>query len=332
MVVRSWESPPLLQPPSSLPAVSSSNHPLPSPPLPSPGKQIYLGYFSDDADAARAVDTFCGTRGLPKVNAAVLSGDAEPGDKTPSSIYSCVTWNKRSRKWRARIKHDGSLVQLGTFIVEADAARAVDTAWAERGRPQRNAALLVQSGEAPAPQGENPVVELPGNAADAAQATRRAAAPEDRNAAAAAADVLAGLFGGGGGGGGGGLPEPPPKPPPKKRKLPGSGGGGGGPSEPLKRKPPGPKAKREPGLTSSFQGVSWDKHSRKWRAYIYPSGKQVHLGSYSDEEAAARAADAAWAERGQPRRNAHLLAKGRGGGAVGGAAKRVRRDSEGGWV
>ena len=40
-------------------------------------------------------------------------------------------------------------------------------------------------------------------------------------------------------------------------------------------------------------GVSWDKKSRKWKAQISHDGKQQHLGSFDDEQEAARAVDTA---------------------------------------
>jgi hypothetical protein len=39
-----------------------------------------------------------------------------------------VSWNKRSRKWIATIRHDGKQQHLGNFDDEREAARAFDTA------------------------------------------------------------------------------------------------------------------------------------------------------------------------------------------------------------
>ncbi len=51
--------------------------------------------------------------------------------------------------------------------------------------------------------------------------------------------------------------------------------------------------------SSRFRGVSLNKASRKWEARIRESGKNHYLGSFTDEEAAARAFDnAAIAMRG----------------------------------
>ena len=43
--------------------------------------------------------------------------------------------------------------------------------------------------------------------------------------------------------------------------------------------------------TSSFAGVSWPKKGRRWRAEIWHEGRKQRLGSFAEEEAAARAFD-----------------------------------------
>lgn len=59
---------------------------------------------------------------------------------------------------------------------------------------------------------------------------------------------------------------------------------------------------------SLYTGVAWDMASGKWKAQIGHDGKQVHLGYYTDERDAARAADAGRTERGKPRKNSSRLA------------------------
>jgi hypothetical protein len=44
---------------------------------------------------------------------------------------------------------------------------------------------------------------------------------------------------------------------------------------------------------SKFVGVYWDKCKRKWKAQITHDGKKQHLGSFDDEQEAARAVDTA---------------------------------------
>lgn len=41
--------------------------------------------------------------------------------------------------------------------------------------------------------------------------------------------------------------------------------------------------------TSIYKGVSWNKATSKWRAYIQKDGKLHHLGLFTDEIEAAKA-------------------------------------------
>jgi hypothetical protein len=43
--------------------------------------------------------------------------------------------------------------------------------------------------------------------------------------------------------------------------------------------------------TSIFKGVSWFRYAGKWRAFIKVRGDQKYIGSYDNEEEAARAYD-----------------------------------------
>lgn len=45
--------------------------------------------------------------------------------------------------------------------------------------------------------------------------------------------------------------------------------------------------------TSGYIGVSWSRAAGKWRAYISPDGRQIHLGLFATAEAAAVARDLA---------------------------------------
>ena len=45
--------------------------------------------------------------------------------------------------------------------------------------------------------------------------------------------------------------------------------------------------------TSGHKGVSWDKRRKKWRAYIFYKGKQIHLGVFQNIEEAIEARKAA---------------------------------------
>lgn len=48
-------------------------------------------------------------------------------------------------------------------------------------------------------------------------------------------------------------------------------------------------ARKTPGLSSKFKGVSWDANARKWRAGMKALGKSFNLGGYATEEQAHRA-------------------------------------------
>lgn len=51
--------------------------------------------------------------------------------------------------------------------------------------------------------------------------------------------------------------------------------------------------KRMGSHTSKFKGVSWESHTRKWRAQIHKQGQHIGLGRYDNEASAAAAYDAA---------------------------------------
>ncbi len=45
--------------------------------------------------------------------------------------------------------------------------------------------------------------------------------------------------------------------------------------------------------TSQFRGVSWNKQNKRWHSQIHINGKQIYLGTFTDELEAARAYDVA---------------------------------------
>ena len=173
----------------------------------------------------------------------------------------------KTRKWVARINHDGKYQHLGHFDNEHEAARAFDTAarqlrgedarsgragnnWLRLNFPteteskmaQKRGALLTNEDEALA-------VPAGAIAAAAAGAIAEAAAAQQR--ASAARNYV--------------------------RPVPGNDQAVGD----------------EVGTTSEYVGVCWHKKNRKWRAGIWHDGKRQHLGSFDDEHEAARAFDTA---------------------------------------
>ncbi len=52
--------------------------------------------------------------------------------------------------------------------------------------------------------------------------------------------------------------------------------------------------------SSMYRGVNWYKRAGKWRATIKVSGKTDHLGTFDDEEEAAKAFDERAWELGRP--------------------------------
>eukprot|EP01046_Picozoa_sp_COSAG06_P017145 COSAG06_NODE_1155_length_10484_cov_7.061759_7_plen_497_part_00 len=224
------------------------------------GKPQHLGYYDDDHEAARAVDTAArrlrgenahGGRAIggghtwrlnfptdgevkqAKDRGALLTKEDKAAavaasDRQGPSKFVGVHWVKKDRKWQAQIDHNGKKQRLGSFDNEHEAARAVDTAArrlrgedAHGGRAGKNLLRLNFPTEG-----------------EVKRAQERGAllTAEDKAAAIAAS------------------------------------------------------ARQGP---SQFVGVSWDKLNRKWKANIRNDGKQQSLGSFDDEHEAARAVDTA---------------------------------------
>ena len=116
------------------------------------GKRYYLGYFSDEEEAARtydekALELYGETASLncsdnSGTPAVVNHKRLRPARKSnigrrgisrrplrkKTSQFKGVCWHKDARKWTARIKLEGKGYYLGCFAKEADAARAYDEA------------------------------------------------------------------------------------------------------------------------------------------------------------------------------------------------------------
>jgi hypothetical protein len=95
------------------------------------GKDIvtrYLGYFSDEIDAAKAYDKAVLESELPDSKLNFIDGEAQP-TRPKSSIFHGVGRTKDNKnRWYARISIDGNRRNLGNFDDELKAARAYDTA------------------------------------------------------------------------------------------------------------------------------------------------------------------------------------------------------------
>jgi hypothetical protein len=59
---------------------------------------------------------------------ALLTEDKAASERQGPSKIVGVSWYKKDRKWKAQIRHDGKMHNLGSFDDEHEAARAVDTA------------------------------------------------------------------------------------------------------------------------------------------------------------------------------------------------------------
>jgi hypothetical protein len=106
------------------------------------GKNLHIGYYEDEeeaaADYARALFKYKGTEALAKAKnrnsygvAAMDLSDVPPQSpiqrpvnriKEGSSKYAGVCYNKRSKKWVAKIRIDGKMRHIGLYENEEEAA------------------------------------------------------------------------------------------------------------------------------------------------------------------------------------------------------------------
>ena len=100
------------------------------------GKRTHLGYFPKEVDAARAFDARAAPLGRPVNFPAPGQALAmKRGAHGIFSRYTGVSWHARHSKWRADIKVNDKLVNLGNFMDEEAAARAYDEHAGSLGRP-----------------------------------------------------------------------------------------------------------------------------------------------------------------------------------------------------
>lgn len=99
------------------------------------GTLHYLGYYTDEDEAALAVDQFVRDRGLQVAKGLNFPSETEAAYIAESRVrqkmhrpsrYNGVAWNRRVAKWRAQMFHLGKWRHLGLFSSDDEAARAVD--------------------------------------------------------------------------------------------------------------------------------------------------------------------------------------------------------------
>ena len=173
---------------------------------------------------------------------------------------------------------------VGLFSDENEAARASDTARVANGMSRRNEALLATEG---------PARSAAAAAAERSRSAAAQAAAADREGAAA----ILGLSG---------SASPPAAaaaalvlPPPPRARGRGRAAAAGAAAT---------TATATPTLSSRFKYVTWNKSNKKWQVRMRRDSKRVYIGLYTDEEEAARAADAECKARGLPEPNAAVLA------------------------
>ena len=107
------------------------------------GKSNKLGYFLNEAEAARVYDEQAALLGKP-VNFPKHNGQQKAVKKreglfklpttTRPSKYVGVNWHKREKKWQSHICFNGKKQTLGLFLNEEEAARVYDKQAALRGK------------------------------------------------------------------------------------------------------------------------------------------------------------------------------------------------------
>jgi hypothetical protein len=236
------------------------------------GVKKHLGHFDDEEAAARAYDKAAIDRGLlDQLNFDdydILS--ASPASQEEHiSRFRGVSWHKKSRKWQV----NGLQKHLKYFADEEAAARAYDKAAIECGLLDKlNFDDCDLPSASPAPQPEHisrfrevnwyqtsrkwrVQIQVQGEQRSLGSFEDEEAATRAHDEAAIEYDLLDQLnF--------------------DEYDLPSAS--------------PAPQQE-----VSQFLGVSWDTRSRKWTAQMQVQGVQKYLGSFDDEEAAARAYDEA---------------------------------------
>ena len=262
------------------------------------GKNVHLGYYADEEDAARAVVEY--------VERGVVD---PPGRGGVTSEHMGVSWNKARKKWLAQKWDKGKKVHLGLYAAEEDAARAV-TEYVERGVVPRSGRGYVTS-EHMGVCWNKAAKKWLAQKWDKGKLVHLGHYTDEEDAARAVAEYV----------------ERGAVPPQRRGGLTSEHRGVSW--NKAKKKWEAQKwdkgkqvhlghytdeedaaravaayvergvvaTQKRGGGTSEQTGVSWNKAAKKWRAHKRVQGKQVHLGYYADEEDAARAV-AEYVERG----------------------------------
>jgi Flp pilus assembly pilin Flp len=240
------------------------------------GERKHLGGFDDEEAAARAYDVAAIEHGLlDKLNFDRPSASSAPQRKF--SRFRGVCWAMKTNKWKAQATVQGVNNNIGYYDDEVEAARAYDEAAIACGRVNRlNFDDYDLSSVSPTPQrGSSRFRGVSWSASHAKwkgqlklQGLNKHLGRFDNEEGAARAFDKAAIEHG--------LLDqlnfddydlPSASPAPQR-------------------------------VSSRFRGVSWATRQKNWRGKIGVQGEQICLGNFDDEEAAARAYDAAAIEHG----------------------------------
>lgn len=230
------------------------------------GKKTHLLVHDNEVEAARAYDKHACTVGLP-LNFPEEVGQ-ERATKQGLSKFEGVEWNFEKESWEAICVRHGKRFHLGLFVTEEEAANAVDDFYVDRGLPRRHfpeEAEMRQANVEPASKyvGVHRKVKSRRwyTLINIEGKNKLLGYFDSEDEAARAFDEQAAALG-----------------------------------RPVNFPTKGQKKAIKKG-TSEFRGVV--KSGNKWKAAINISKKMIHLGSFENEEDAARKYDEAAAPLGR---------------------------------
>jgi len=86
------------------------------------GKDVHIGYYDNEEDAARAYQGY-------------VEHGTLPARKVPTSAFRGVSWQKSGKVWVAEIRKSGQYTRLGRFQTQQEAALAYNAAATRLGCP-----------------------------------------------------------------------------------------------------------------------------------------------------------------------------------------------------